>query len=77
MDIYGIGQALGTNADDNFCNSVSSAEIIKVIDILKEAISNADNNTRLDAGMFIDGLIDGLKSAYYMSQVHTKSRHTV
>lgn len=68
MDIYGIGQAIGTNADKNFCNRYSTAEMNKIIETLKQAIINADSSTRLDAGMFIDGLIDGLQNAYFVNR---------
>ena len=68
MDIYGIGQAIGTNADESFCIKYSPAEMNKIIETLKQAIINADSNTRLDAGMFIDGLIDGLQTAYFVNR---------
>lgn len=68
MDIYGIGQAIGTNADKNFCNKVTVTDINKVIEIMKKAISTADSSTRLEAGMFIDGMIDGLQIAYIVNR---------
>ena len=68
MDMYGIGQAIAANVDENFCNKYSTADINKVIEIMKRAISTADSNTRLDAGMFIDGLIDGLQNAYIVNR---------
>lgn len=69
MDIYGIGQAIGTNADRNFCNKVTTTEMNKIIEIMKRAIATADSNIRLDAGMFIDGLIDGLQTAYFINRL--------
>ena len=68
MDIYGIGQAIGTSADKSFCEKISTAEMNKVIEIMKRAISTADSNTRLEAGMFIDGLTDGLQTAYFVNR---------
>ena len=68
MDMYGIGQAIAANVDENFCNRYSTADINKVIEILKQSIINADNSTRLEAGMFIDGLIDGLQTAYIINK---------
>lgn len=68
MDIYGIGQAIGTNADDSFCSKYSTADINKVIEIMKKAIATADSSTRLEAGMFIDGIIDGLQTAYTVNR---------
>ena len=68
MDIYGIGQAIAANVDENFCNRYSTAEMNKVIEIMKKAISTADSSTRLEAGMFIDGMIDGLQAVYIINR---------